>query len=142
MIQLIYASAATRPMSAGELEKLLERARTKNMLFQVTGMLLYHSGSFLQVIEGPEQGIEAIYHSISRDARHINPKILNQRSIRHREFEGWSMGFTDTSQALRRPAGFVDYHRTLPALADASSRAGQYLRFFKQGLCRQTVALP
>ena len=139
VIQLIYASAATRPFSGVELNALLERARARNSLFQVTGMLLYHSGSFLQVIEGPESGIEVIYRSISRDPRHVNPKVLSRQTAVRREFEGWSMGFSDTSQTLRHPAGFVDYHRTLPTLADASSRAGKFLRFFQQGLCRQTM---
>lgn len=139
MIQLIYASAATRPMGADELRLLLERARSRNRLFQVTGMLLYHSGSFLQVIEGPESGIETIYRSIARDPRHVDAKVLSRQSIKVREFEGWSMGFADTTQAVRQPDGFVDYQRTLPSLADASSRAGQFLRFFKQGLCRQKV---
>lgn len=138
MIQLVYASAATQPMSTNELNALLRRARSKNRLYEVTGMLLYHSGSFLQVLEGPESGIETIYRSIDRDPRHVRPKILSRENIRRREFDGWSMGFSDTSDLLHRPEGFVEY-RTLPALADASSRAGQYLRFFKQGLCRQTT---
>ncbi len=138
MIQLIYASAAAKEFTAPELDRLLERARLRNDLYSVTGMLLYHDGSFLQVVEGPESSIETIYESISRDTRHLNPKILLRQTISRREFSNWSMGFADTSHSFRRPDGFVDYYRTLPTLTDASSRAAQYLRFFQAGLCRET----
>ena len=137
MLQLIYASAAAEPFSPAALEKLLAVARSRNNLFAITGMLLYHSGSFLQVLEGPESGIDMIYRSIDRDPRHVARKVLVRQQIARREFEGWSMGFADTSKALTRPAGFVDYHRSLPGLSDAPTKAGQYLRFFQQGLCRQ-----
>lgn len=139
MLQLIYASAASRPFSPAELNKLLERARSRNDLFGVTGMLLYHAGSFLQVIEGPETGIDMIYRSIERDPRHVNPKVLLRQTVTRREFEGWSMGFADTTRSAKHHRGFLEYHRDLLALSDAPSRAGQYLRFFQQGLCRQTV---
>ena len=139
MLQIVYSSAAVTPLTPPELAKLLEKARKRNDLFGVTGMLLYHSGSFLQVIEGPDEGIEAIYRSISRDPRHIANKLLSRKNVTRREFEGWSMGFANTTSSSQRPAGFVDYHRVLPNLGDASTEARKYLRFFQQGLCRQTV---
>jgi hypothetical protein len=138
MIQLIYASAAAKQFTAPELDRLLERARLRNDLYSVTGMLLYHSGSFLQVVEGPESGIDIIYYSISKYPRHLKPKILLRQTISRRDFSDWSMGFAETTNAFRRPAGFVDYYRTLPTLTDAPSRAAQYLRFFQAGLCRES----
>ena len=137
MLQLIYSSAAAIPFTAADLNHLLERARTRNSLFNVTGMLLYHSGSFLQVIEGPELGIDTIYRSIARDPRHVGHRILMRQEITRREFQGWSMGFADTSR--HHPPGFIDYHRDLPTLSDSSTRAAQFHRFFQQGLCRQTA---
>jgi hypothetical protein len=138
VIQLIYASAATKPFTTPELDKLLERARLRNDLYSVTGMLLYHSGSFLQILEGPETNVDIIYEFIGRDPRHLNPKILLRQTIDRRDFSGWSMGFAETTNAFRRPAGFVHYYRTLPTLTDAPSRAAQYLRFFQAGLCRES----
>lgn len=136
MLQLVYASAATAPFSPRDLELLLSRARLRNGLYQVTGLLLYHSGSFLQILEGPEAGVDTIYGHIVRDRRHTAARILNRQQVARREFEGWSMGFANTSDSLYKPSGFVDYHRELPSLSDASTRAAQYLRFFQQGLCR------
>lgn len=139
MFQLIYSSAAVTPFTQTDLSKLLDLARRRNTLFDITGMLLYHSGSFLQVLEGPESGIDMIYRSITRDKRHISHKLLNRQNVTRREFQGWSMGFADTTSSVARPDGFVDYHRVLPKMGDASTVARKYLGFFQQGLCRQTV---
>jgi len=56
LIQLIYVSAATNRFNPAELRELLRLARLKNQQLDVTGMLLYHEGSFLQVLEGPAPG--------------------------------------------------------------------------------------
>ena len=138
MFQLIYSSAAVTPFTQTDLNKLLDLARRRNTLFDITGMLLYHSGSFLQVLEGPESGIDMIYRSITRDKRHVSHKLLNRENVTRREFQGWSMGFADTS-SVQRPDGFVDYHRVLPKMGNASTVARKYLGFFQEGLCRQTA---
>ncbi len=140
MIQLIYASAATKPFAVDDLKALLSKARARNTLYKVSGMLLYHSGSFLQVLEGPDQSVDLILNSVFKDARHNNTRTLSRTTIQSREFPNWSMGFTDTTLALSRPEGHVDYVRGLPALTDAATHAKRFLRFFQEGLYRQKIA--
>ena len=137
MLQLIYASAAVRPFSKLELDRLLTKARVRNSTHGVTGMLLYHSGSFLQVLEGPEGGVESIFASIERDPRHRNTKLLARKLISRGEFTEWTMGFENTSGGVTRMPGALDYYRDLPKLTIGSSDARKYLRFFQEGLCRQ-----
>ena len=138
MIQLVYASAATRPFTPEALKALLAKARVRNQMFGVTGMLLYHTGSFLQVLEGPENGVDRILASILKDPRHSTARTLSRLTVGRREFEAWSMGFVDTSSALTQPVGHVDYHRALPALSHASSKARSFLRYFQDGLYRES----
>lgn len=138
MLQLVYASAASAPFTSEALQVLLAKARLRKSVYSVTGMLLYHSGSFPQILEGPETGVELIYASIQRDARHSNPKILHRKTAPRREFEDWSMGFIDASRWQLAP-GMIDYRR-VPEVATASTAAQRYLRLFHQGLCRQTVS--
>ncbi len=140
MVQLIYASAATKPFSPDDLKALLTKARARNTLYKVSGMLLYHSGSFLQVLEGPDESIDLILRSIFKDQRHSNTRTLSRSTILSREFPTWSMGFTDTTLAMTRPEGHVDYVRGLPALTDAATHAKRFLRFFQEGLYRQKIA--
>ncbi len=140
MIQLVYASAATRPFSSNALTVLLDKARARNRFYDVTGILLYHNGSFLQVLEGPESNVERIFSSIERDPRHTENKVLVRQELQRREFGEWAMSFTDTAQLTQKPDGLVDYHRALPQLTSAATEAKRYLRFFQQGLCRQSIA--
>jgi hypothetical protein len=140
MKQLIYASAATRPFSAEDLRQLLDRARSRNSVYGLTGMLLYHTGSFLQVLEGDETYVDIIFKSIERDPRHTQTKILVDQIIQRREFEEWSMGFVDTALSNRQPTGLLNYFQLQPLLTLNESTARKYLYFFHTGLCRETLA--
>ena len=138
-MQIVYTSAATQPFPAEALTSLLQKARTRNHIHQVTGILLYHSCSFLQVLEGPERGVTTILNSIEHDPRHAQTKILSRSSRETREFSDWAMGFVDTTHLAPDTPGLIDYQRGLPQLALGSTDAMRYLRFFHQGLCRQVV---
>jgi hypothetical protein len=137
MLQLVYASAAVRPFTPADLTALLQKSRTRNSYLGVTGMLLYHSGSFLQVLEGSETSVQQIYASIQKDPRHTNEKLLYRGQIARPEFGQWSMGFENTSNSTAMVPGAVDYYRTLPALTIESTQAKRFLRFFQEGLCHQ-----
>ena len=139
VIQLVYASAATHPFTPEALKQLLTKARARNSMYGVTGMLLYHKGSFLQVLEGPEDGVDRILASILKDARHTTARTLSRAMVTAREFEAWSMGFVDTTHSVAHPAGHVDYHRELPGLTQSGSKARKFLRFFQEGLYREAV---
>ncbi len=141
MIQLVYASAATRPFSDNALTGLLDKARTRNRFYEVTGILLYDNGSFLQVLEGPQSSVDLIFTSIERDARHTGNKVLVRQELPRREFGEWAMSFANTGLASQKLDGLVDYHRALPQLSRAATEAKRYLRFFQQGLCRQATAI-
>jgi hypothetical protein len=139
MVQLIYASAAVRPFTPLELTSLLTKAQTRNSLHGVTGLLLYSSGSFLQVLEGAEDKVDLIFASIDRDPRHSNSKILLRSRVARPEFDQWSMGFENTSASIVSIPGALNYNQALASLTLGSSDAKRYLRFFKEGLCRQVI---
>lgn len=96
--QLIYASAATRELSDEELAEILDKARRKNAALDVTGMLLYHEGSFLQVLEGEAAAVEALYARISEDNRHTRTLIILKTDAKERAFRDWRMAFCRTSE--------------------------------------------
>ena len=93
MIHLVYVSSATREMSDGELMQMLEQARERNERQDVTGMLLYLGGNFIQVLEGEERDVDAIYDSIQRDKRNTGNVLIVKEPIAERVFPTWSMGF-------------------------------------------------
>lgn len=97
MKSITYVSSATRLLTPPELMALLEQSRENNVKHDVTGMLLYKGGSFMQVIEGPDDAIDRLYANIKKDIRtHLVITLLEDK-IEAREFPAWTMGFHDVT---------------------------------------------
>ena len=135
MISLIYVSSATEKFSHAELLTLLETSRRNNARLNVTGMLLYKDGNFMQVIEGEEGQIERLHAKISGDPRHNGLLTLLKRPIEQRQFSDWSMGFKDLSDPnLAGKAGYNEFLNTSlvsPEFASNPSYAQRLLLTFK-----------
>nr|WP_245232496.1 BLUF domain-containing protein [Thiorhodococcus minor] len=93
LVHLIYVSTATQPLSAAELEKVLDASVRHNAPQGVTGMLLYASGSFMQVLEGEVAAIDETFSRIVEDPRHTAIMLLHRGPLSARRFQSWSMGF-------------------------------------------------
>lgn len=97
LIRLVYISSATPPMSDEALAALVEQARTFNAEHDLTGMLIYAEGNFLQVLEGDAREVDELYERICRDPRHAHLLCLERTPITRREFADWNMGFRNLS---------------------------------------------
>ena len=73
------------------LAAITKTARPRNKSLMITGVLLYHNRSFLQVIEGPKSSLQALMKRIEADPRHMNIKRLIDQPIRKRSFAEWNM---------------------------------------------------
>lgn len=93
LTRLIYVSTATGILDEDELKRILESSVRHNSPQQVTGMLLYFDGSFMQVLEGDEAAIDEVMSRISNDRRHHSIFVLVKEPIETRESGSWSMGF-------------------------------------------------
>ncbi len=74
-----------------EIDQILQSARTNNSRRDVTGALLFSSGYFAQVLEGPQPAIEQIFEHIQRDPRHGDVTVLESGEADHRDFPNWAM---------------------------------------------------
>lgn len=97
MIAIIYISSAVRPFSDDELAACLAQYREKNDRLEITGILLYKDGDFMQLIEGPEEAVRSLAKTIYGDPRHHGIIQLIERKTAAREFEDWSMEFQNVS---------------------------------------------
>lgn len=112
-LQIGYASAGTVDFTDADLVELLAKARAKNEALGITGMLLYHEGSFLQVLEGPAEAVDGLYGRICLDKRHSDSILLFKREIDHRQFDNWTMGFHRVSNdKSKRPSGLNQFLAT------------------------------
>lgn len=92
-IQIVYTSKASTDVDDAQVVKIHMTALKNNVQRDVTGMLLYTKGTFLQVIEGEASTIDRLLEKIRSDTRHHDVEIVVRNSIKHREFKNWSMGY-------------------------------------------------
>ncbi|WP_370310290.1 BLUF domain-containing protein [Sphingobium abikonense] len=96
--QIMYISSATGPVSAMQCAAIARDAEDRNRVDGVTGLLLFNSKRFLQVLEGPRDAVERIYQRVARDARHNAIVKLRDMPIEAREFGEWGMAYDDPFQ--------------------------------------------
>ncbi len=141
MIQIIYASAATVQFSVADLKQLLTIARANNETLGVSGMLVFHEGSFLQVLEGQDDAVLSLYAKIETDKRHDNVQLILRSTIEEPSFGEWRMGFYDASRSMHHDdAGFVDFFRKGSDFDESDAdRARSVLTQFRDGAWRRRV---
>lgn len=140
LVQLVYASASTVPFTSDQLDQLLEGARKNNALLGVSGVLLFHAGTFFQVLEGVPDVVRGLYDKIALDTRHNNILLLAKRDIEERNFGDWNMGFVRDQRQISELPGFVDFFsgRTFVDLEGDSQRVRQILDGFRRGRWRRS----
>jgi len=105
---LIYMSSAPEKFTAESLNVLLKHARKNNDARNITGMLLYADGNFIQYIEGERDTVEGLFDLISRDSRHRNILRLSDGKIDERIFPDWSMGCHELADTDLVESGLFD----------------------------------
>ena len=124
MHQIVYTSTASEDFSTADLKKLLLGARRRNKSLGVSGMLVFHDGTFLQALEGEQRAINEIFASIVSDRRHRDIDVLHRGpGFDQRIFGDWSMGFADfTGAADILKASFVSTNNCGSGISTARRR--------------------
>jgi hypothetical protein len=91
LVALLYVSQAARAVTTSDLVDLLVHARRRNLQEDLTGVLLYADGSFMQYLEGPAQGMQRVYRIIKAHPLHFGVVDLLRQPIAQRQFAEWSM---------------------------------------------------
>jgi uncharacterized membrane protein (DUF373 family) len=144
MIRLTYASTALKEWSPEELLKLLKECRTNNGAKNLTGILLYANGTFFQVLEGDEAGVDSVYRMIEKDQRHKDVTIIEREKITERAFPYWSMGFEKIdAKELSKMEGLNDFfeHDFTPSgFASHKNIISPLLNYLRGKLVKQVAA--
>ncbi|MBI1173825.1 MAG: protein kinase [Sideroxydans sp.] len=91
--QLIYESRPTSEVTAEVLLDILSRTQYKNLRLGLSGLLVFHHGKFMQLLEGAEQDVKDLFEIIRRDPRHTDVKIILETNSPGRIMPSWVMGF-------------------------------------------------
>ena len=97
-ICIVYLSSSSGLYSKEEISAIVDHSQAKNRALDITGILLYCNGSIIQVLEGPQQEVEALYNVISLDERHTQVMRLYSGEIKKRTFPDWLMGYKTLSE--------------------------------------------
>ncbi len=129
---LIEGDAATRD---AEISQILETARKNNSQVNVTGALLFSTDHFAQVLEGPQQAVEAIFERIQHDSRHGDVTILESLTSEQRDFSEWSMAYVSPEECALTP----EVDARLQDAMHKNSAAGQEVLDLLKSLVLQEV---
>ncbi len=139
--QIIYMSVSSAPFSDSALAQLLDVARSNNAKKNISGFLVYHKGSFIQVLEGQKDAVKATFNHINLDPRHADVQVLFEGTVEERTFEHWSMGYEPTGGLGDIPEGFHPFLKSGLAQNDETpSMARRALLAFKDGRWRANAA--
>lgn len=98
MKQLIYRSQPfgfDHAMLAG----ILSAARRNNRANGITGALICRQDMYIQLVEGPDEAIDALYQRILADDRHTEVKLAMSAEVEERMFPEWDM-LDDTNPSM------------------------------------------
>ena len=131
---LIYVSRKTLPGAEGaaDVENILQVARERNKVLQVTGALFSASSTFAQFIEGSVSSIYQLMESIKRDPRHRDVKVVSVKDEVQRKFPKWTMAYSGNEYYIDRhigrlldvppPTNFAEWVEQLEALMEEFSK--------------------
>jgi hypothetical protein len=112
MHRIIYLSTATHYLEKEEIDSLLKQSCGYNLENNITGILLYVDGDFIQVLEGNKSIICSLFEKIKKDKRHKGVICVINGTIQQRQFSDWSMGYYATNyQNLSKIKGFENINK-------------------------------
>lgn len=106
---LMYVSYAVEPFTDKKLTDLLKVSLSNNVKSDVTGMLLYIDGKFIQVLEGGKEAVNGLFEKIRQDPRHKKVNVIIEGKSEKRNFRDWHMSFKSfTTKEFRKASGYHD----------------------------------
>lgn len=95
IFRLMYASKAAEDICYSDLQAILQVSRTQNLEREITGILIFRDGLFLQLLEGKKTQVKEVLGKIVQDSRHSHLKVLCESSADRRLFKNWPMAYMD-----------------------------------------------
>jgi hypothetical protein len=88
----VYCSRAAEGVDEVEVGRIVESAQQRNVARHITGVLVFGSGVFFQLLEGPTAQVKKLRASLYRDPRHSDVVSLDwSEERRERLYPNWEM---------------------------------------------------
>ena len=121
MKRIRYVSEFATQLSGEDIAELAKVSAANNRRDDITGVLLASGRVFFQLIEGPDEAIDACYERILRDSRHTRVHALGvEQGDLDRLCPDWAMNKLDLSsvtesrqEAIRALLSVISQHRDI-----------------------------
>ena len=100
LTHLVYVSRITEEFSDQDLHAILCASQRNNLLLNITGILVYKNGRFMQFLEGSEFNVLKIFTVIKKDFRHHDIDVIRKKKILKRQYENWRMRLVNSDEIL------------------------------------------
>lgn len=131
MHYIIYLSAGVNWFNESELKDILTVSNVNNIRDNITGLLLYGEGNFIQLLEGEENDIQKTFNKINEDQRHKGITHIASGELKERNFPDWAMGFRSIdSVSLNQFNGYYNPSKKAPLLNKNNHIAINLLKTF------------
>ncbi|MBT0606697.1 BLUF domain-containing protein [Aequorivita echinoideorum] len=127
---ICYISNSVKLFPDEEIQALFDQTISNNNYYGITGILIYQEGTFIQVIEGENAIIDALFYKIERDERHNQITVILRHPIDERIFSNYKLGF----RTMNNFEELKEFSKYLATLADSPYAKSLYA-FLNPFLC-------
>ena len=104
------------------LSSILRTARKTNAELNITGIMSYRNGHYIQVLEGGDRAVDQIFSKIATDSRHEQVTMLFESQISERAFPNWTMKLVESVDKDTNFLDFITNNGDQVSNLDANSR--------------------
>lgn len=112
VFHLVYISHAAEDISYTDIRDILSVSRKNNAQENITGLLIFREGYFLQLLEGSETAVKTILGQIMMDDRNHSLRVLIEAEGGERLFQDWQMAFIDGDISSNETVELVEFFDT------------------------------
>jgi serine/threonine-protein kinase len=134
--QLVYVSRSISEITTTELVDILTRAQYKNLRLDVSGLLVFRDGRFMQLLEGAEKTVKDLFSTIRQDPRHTDVEVIWEHDSIARCMPSWVMGFSASekgSEDISAQNFYIPPDATVQICESMEGEAGAHFLQFIRG---------
>ncbi len=130
--RVIYTSVPMEGLGPDDISAILRTAIANNSEKNITGVLVYGQGLFMQVLEGSPREIRKLIGDIRRDPRHSEMEVQFLDSIEGREFADWAMAYVGADEAIATLDGIRAVEEAISRMKSDDGIAATFIAGLRQ----------
>lgn len=110
---LLYVSQVMGSVDEEAKDVLREKALINSSHQNVTGLLVYRKGFFMQYLEGPDGVVKNLFRQLRCTRCHHNVRLLTGGHFKERLFNNWTVRWVTTDEAIPSSESLIDLFETV-----------------------------